>query len=188
MKYQKLLTLLVVLAHVSLVAPARASEFSLSLDTNLFLTNPLGTSTGTSNSNSTSSNLSGGVGLRGGIHATLDLSLFSSQFDWRSGFGFQPYPASGANLIMYMGPQFRFSNQTNTPYLGAGLGLGVSSTLIKPDEPLTTVLSFFAPFKATAWAGYRFMTPDSNIKQSIEGYGTVGLDGPTFGLRWGIRF
>ncbi len=183
MKYCKLLPLLVVLTHFVVVAPARASEFSLSLDTNLFLTNPLSISTPNPNLKNSSQNM----GLRAGLHATLDLSLFSSQFDWRTGFGFQPYPATDANLIMYMGPQFRLNNQTDTPYLGAGLGVGLSSTLFRPDEPLSVFLGFLVPFKATVWAGYRFMTPDSNIKQSIEGYGTIGVEGPTFGLRWGIR-
>ena len=160
------------LLALSLTAPARASEFSVALDGNFFNARPL-------------DDQNARLGARVGGHAALDITLFSSQFDWRLAGSFHPFPSEDGNLLMYGGPQLRFSPTTDTGYLGLGLGLGYSETLIRQGLG-GTFLSVFLPFQATLWGGYRFAESSSST-QNVEGYGTVGVDGLTLGLRWGLK-
>jgi|GEM_PF-2490362 len=173
MLYRKTLFSILTLVTLVLTAPAQASEFTAALDGNLFNTSPL-------------NDQNASLGARVGAHAALDITLFSSQFDWRLASSFQPLPASDANFLIYGGPQLRLSPGTDTPYIGVGLGAGLSATLIRQGEAEAFV-GLLLPFKGTLWAGYRFADPGSGRTQSVEGYGTIGLDGLTVGLRWGLK-
>ena len=158
---------------LALTAPARASELSVALDGNFFNTNPL-------------DDQNPALGARVGGHAAADITLFSSQMDWRLASSFHPFPTDDANFLTYGGPQIRFSPGTDTGYLGLGLGLGLSNTLSR--QGTGGILSnLFLPFRGTFWGGYRFADPGSSRTQNVEGYGTVGVDGLTIGLRWGLK-
>lgn len=158
---------------LALTAPARASEFSVALDGNFFNAKPL-------------DDQNPALGARVGGHAALDITLFSSQFDWRLAGSFHPFPDGDKNILIYGGPQLRFSPQTNTGYLGLGLGLGASETLGRQGI-FGALASAILPFRATFWGGYRFADPGSSRTQNVEGYGTGGVDGFTVGLRWGFK-
>jgi hypothetical protein len=170
MKYSRNILFLTLLTTIALEAPARASEFVVGVDGNIFAPN-LKTND---------------LSARFGINSAIDITLFSSQFDWRLGISGLSTSSGQSTLIMYGGPQFRFLPQTDTPYLGFALGLGRTKTLEQKDFVTSFVETFF-PFRATAWAGYRFSGFEWCNSQSIEIYTNAG-DSSVIGLRYNLHF